>query len=137
MMKKLEKYFNNDPQVAYEVMDYAINETAPDYFPIIHKEIIAKHYGAEDWDWEDAIELWSEDDIEYAIELFFNYSLQEGYENEYVFNQVKISWIEDEEAWLAEDMFTGEKDASDKVKRLTYMVPFSCKKQWIIDNYSG
>ena len=138
-MTKFEKYFNSDYSVVSNVMDCVTGDDyaqSQDYFYNIHKDLITKHYDGADWDWDEAIELWSEEDIESAIHEAFIYALENGYEDEYWFDKVNISWDESQELWYGTDTESGETDCSDKVKRLVYMVSFDSQKNWLTEYYS-
>jgi len=66
-MSNLKQYFDNDIDHCEEVMDWATSDERSDSDAWhIHKTIITSNFDG-DWCWQEAIELWSDEDIETVI----------------------------------------------------------------------
>tara|TARA_B100000953_G_C17993896_1_gene412935 strand:+ start:739 stop:1134 length:396 start_codon:yes stop_codon:yes gene_type:complete len=62
--------FNGDLKHLERVMDNVTSDiTGSDYFWNIHSNIINENFDG-DWEWEDAIEFWALEDIEKALQMY-------------------------------------------------------------------
>lgn len=71
-MTQLQKYFHNDIVQCEQIMDWATSDERADSDAWhTHADIIHQHFqGVDqsgDWCWQEAIELWQDEDIETVI----------------------------------------------------------------------